>query len=249
MTNLMSAAWRGRSSIWLVAVAACVIVGCGHPRRVSTSTEPSAATADSQPRISTVDATNGTVPGPPAPVTPSDYGVWANGIPARSTPVSVQPGTSVEFIVDRFDPGSTVDVYGAGIRTTTTVDEQGRVEYSVDSGDLQPGVHEVHFSGNNGVAVGFTGRIRIPGRPAAGSDYATVLCCFEQPSDGTLIDDVPLRLLVNGTDLSEFFRPHLDDDGSVLVSIPVPHLGVLTITVVNETTGHKLEERVETQGP
>ena len=159
----------------------------------------------------------------------------------------MQAGTPAEFTVDRFDPGSTVWIDGAGIHTTGTVDEHGRVEFAVDTSDLLPGVHEVYFRGNNGTAIGFTGRIRITGQPVISSDYVTVLCCFNPPSDGSSIEDVPVRLIVNGTDLTEFFGPHVDHDGSVLISIPVPNVGQLTINVVDEATGQKLEENTQTQ--
>ena len=56
-----------------------------------------------------------------------------------------------------------------------------------------------------------------------------------------------MRLIVNGTDLTEFFGPHVDHDGSVLISIPVPNVGQLTINVVDEATGQKLEENTQTQ--
>ena len=241
--------WRTASLIALPVLAACAIFGCGSAPGAPTSAEASAITSGLRPASSLVDSEVDPVPGPPPPASPSDYGIWANGVPARSIPVRVSPGTSVEFTVDRFDAGSTVSIDGAGIHTTTTVDEHGRVEFAVDTSYLLPGVHAVHFSGNNGAAVGFTGRIRITGQPVVGSDYATVLCCFNQPSDGSSIEDVAVRLIVNGTDLTEFFGPHVDDDGSVLISLPVPNVGQLTINVVDEATGQKLEEYAPIQGP
>lgn len=247
VTSSELTSWRGASLIGWLALGACAIVGCGSPRGASTSAEASVISSDSRPGSSLVASVVDTAPGPPPPASPSDYGIWANGVPARSIPVSVQAGTPAEFTVDRFDPGSTVWIDGAGIHTTGTVDEHGRVEFAVDTSDLLPGVHEVYFRGNNGTAIGFTGRIRITGQPVISSDYVTVLCCFNPPSDGSSIEDVPLRLIVNGTDLTEFFGPHVDHDGSVLISIPVPNVGQLTINVVDEATGQKLEENTQTQ--
>ena len=240
--------WRRVSLIGLPTLAACAIVGCGSAPGASTSAQASAISSDLPPASSLVDSLVDPVPGPPPPVNPSDYGIWVNGVPARSIPVSVPPGRSADFTVDRFDPGSTVSINGAGIHTTATVDERGRVVFAVDTSDLPPGVQEVHFSGNNGTAVGFTGRIRVTGQPVVGRDYVTVLCCFDPPPDGSSIEDVPVRLIVNGTDLTEFFGPQVDDDGSVLISLPVPNVGQLTINVVDEATGQKLEEQTPTQG-
>ena len=238
---------RSVSLIGLPALAACAIVGCGSAPGASTSAEASAISSDLPPASSLVDSLVDPVPGPPPPASPSDYGIWVNGVPARSIPVSVPPGASADFTVDRFDPSSTVSINGAGIHTTATVDEHGRVAFAVDTSDLPPGVYEVHFSGNNGTAVGFTGRIRITGQPVVGSDYVTVLCCFDPPPDGSSIENVPVRLIVNGTDLTEFFGPHVDDDGAVLISLPVPNVGELTINVVDEATGQQLEELTPTQ--
>lgn len=248
-TRFGHACCRTASSIALPLLVACAIVGCGSASGTSSSAEASVTSSGERPAPTLVNPVVDPVLVPPPPVRPGGYGIWANGVSARFVPVSVPPGATVEFTVDRFDPGSTVSVDGAGIRTDATADENGRVEFVVDTGDLLPGVHAVQFRGNNGVAVGLTGRIRISGEPVVGSDYATVLCCFDAPSDGSAIGDIALRLIVNGTDLTEFFGPHVDDDGSVLVSVPVPNIGQLSISVVDEATGHELEESSPTQAP
>jgi hypothetical protein len=224
------------------------MIGCGARAPIASTPAHTASGGSSIADTSSADTVSRGNQAPP-PETPSEYGIWVNQTPARLTPVSVQPGAEARFTVDRFDPLSSVDVTGAGIHTTATADDRGRVVFSLSTTDLLPGVHQLRFRGNNGVAVGFSGRIRVDGIPVIGSDYATVLCCFELPADGTSIGDVALRVTINASDLTDFVNPHLDDDGSVLIAIPVPNLTEFTIRVVNTATGENHEETVRTQAP
>lgn len=101
-------------------------------------------------------------------------------------------------------------------------DERGSLRTTVTLPDDGAGVHTLILDGVGayGVGVGWEVRVRYPGRPLGGDDYATYLCCFEPTNDETTETDDVL-ITYEGLELGELTP---DEDGGVFVPLPgVPY--------------------------